>query len=325
MHAKFFIKCSIPFLLFPLILAMFCIIGCVEKAPQIAQESYHETDDELAMVVPSRVQVDFDSEVSNNLFRVRGKIMFLGNASIPYILINATLIKDGHILEDTKYLLMQLEPAKEHSFEICKNMRIMPGSYNCTLDLIGPKGSLAHDTRKCRVVESLQSPISMVSFISPEELITSISEQELREEKIKRAANQETFSQKVSEEKDPQRKDTFGTFKSNSLAKNESKPESEADERLALNSENISKDEYLQVRNDIQQNRSAFQTKASSEKSVSLPKGDKDGLIASGTSKKYHRLGCRYASKIKPENRIYFESVEDATKQGYLPCKVCYQ
>jgi hypothetical protein len=275
------------------------------------------------MVIPSRVQVDFDAEVSSNLFCVQGKIMFLGNGSIPYILINATLSQDGHILEDTKYLLMQLEPAKENSFEICRNMRILPGSYNCTLDLVGPRGSLAHEIRKCKMAESMQNPIFMASSISPEDLIVSMAEQVPREEKIKRDAKQETFQKEVSNEKDPQRKYPIDTSKSNVLAENESKSEIEADESGALKGGNISKNEYLQVRNDVQQNHSAFQTRESSKKFISLPTGDKSGLVASSTSKKYHRLACRYASKIKTENRIYFESVEDATKQGYLPCKIC--
>ena len=46
-------------------------------------------------------------------------------------------------------------------------------------------------------------------------------------------------------------------------------------------------------------------------------------FMGSITSKKYHHLDCRYALKIKPENRIYFQSIEDAKVQGYLPCKTC--
>ena len=53
-------------------------------------------------------------------------------------------------------------------------------------------------------------------------------------------------------------------------------------------------------------------------------KESEDGkFMGSITSKKYHRLDCRYALKIKPENRIYFQSIEDAKGQGYLPCKTC--
>jgi hypothetical protein len=50
---------------------------------------------------------------------------------------------------------------------------------------------------------------------------------------------------------------------------------------------------------------------------------DRGKLVGSITSKKYHRPDCRYAVKIKPDNRIYFQSPEDAEAQGYLPCKVC--
>ncbi|HQJ79075.1 MAG TPA: Ada metal-binding domain-containing protein, partial [Methanothrix sp.] len=46
-------------------------------------------------------------------------------------------------------------------------------------------------------------------------------------------------------------------------------------------------------------------------------------LVASKSSKKYHRPDCRFAQKIKPENLISFSSFEDARREGYLPCKVC--
>jgi hypothetical protein len=54
-----------------------------------------------------------------------------------------------------------------------------------------------------------------------------------------------------------------------------------------------------------------------------LPREAKAMFMGSITSKKYHRLDCRYALKIKPENRIYFQSAEDAKGQGNLPCKIC--
>ena len=51
--------------------------------------------------------------------------------------------------------------------------------------------------------------------------------------------------------------------------------------------------------------------------------GSEAMLVGSSTSKKYHLSDCRYALKIKPENRIDFQSPEDAKRQGYLPCKSC--
>ena len=62
--------------------------------------------------------------------------------------------------------------------------------------------------------------------------------------------------------------------------------------------------------------------KEGSRRDVLQAKESENGkFMGSITSKKYHRLDCRYALKIKPENRIYFQSIEDAKGQGYLPCK----
>jgi hypothetical protein len=47
------------------------------------------------------------------------------------------------------------------------------------------------------------------------------------------------------------------------------------------------------------------------------------GLVGSTSSNRYHRPDCRYAIKIKPENRVYFANADEAERQGYLPCKTC--
>jgi hypothetical protein len=45
--------------------------------------------------------------------------------------------------------------------------------------------------------------------------------------------------------------------------------------------------------------------------------------IASNKAKKYHRPDCKWANRIKPENRVTFTSVKEARQAGYVPCKVC--
>jgi competence protein ComEC len=45
--------------------------------------------------------------------------------------------------------------------------------------------------------------------------------------------------------------------------------------------------------------------------------------VGSTTSNKYHRPDCRYAEKIKDENKIFFSDAEEAEEAGYSPCKVC--
>ena len=46
-------------------------------------------------------------------------------------------------------------------------------------------------------------------------------------------------------------------------------------------------------------------------------------FVGSKKSDVYHYSNCRYVKMIKPENIIWFSSVEDARNHGYRPCKVC--
>lgn len=45
--------------------------------------------------------------------------------------------------------------------------------------------------------------------------------------------------------------------------------------------------------------------------------------IGNRNSMKYHRAGCRYAAQVKAENRIGFDSAEQALTAGYTPCGAC--
>lgn len=46
-------------------------------------------------------------------------------------------------------------------------------------------------------------------------------------------------------------------------------------------------------------------------------------FYASKKSNKYHYPSCRWAKKIKSYNLITFNSVGEAKRAGYVPCKVC--
>ncbi len=46
-------------------------------------------------------------------------------------------------------------------------------------------------------------------------------------------------------------------------------------------------------------------------------------FVGSKKSDKYHYLDCEWAKKIHLGNVIYFDSVQEARKAGYVPCKVC--
>ncbi|MCK5080775.1 MAG: hypothetical protein KAQ63_01305 [Candidatus Moranbacteria bacterium] len=42
-------------------------------------------------------------------------------------------------------------------------------------------------------------------------------------------------------------------------------------------------------------------------------------FVGSKNSDKYHTMSCQWASRIKPENIVCFESVEEAERRGYIP------
>ena len=37
----------------------------------------------------------------------------------------------------------------------------------------------------------------------------------------------------------------------------------------------------------------------------------------------FHYPNCKWAKKIKKENKIWFKSRKEALDKGYTPCKVC--
>jgi methylphosphotriester-DNA--protein-cysteine methyltransferase len=45
--------------------------------------------------------------------------------------------------------------------------------------------------------------------------------------------------------------------------------------------------------------------------------------VGSRNSNKYHYTWCGSARRIKPNNRVVFDSVKEAKSYGYIPCKVC--
>ena len=102
-------------------MALICTMGCIEVAPPLSQAPSQTAEHQQAEDWPSSLQVDFDADVSSNLFHVQGNIMPQGNGSLPYLLLNATLSQGGITMRSTKYLLMNVEPGEDHSFEISKN------------------------------------------------------------------------------------------------------------------------------------------------------------------------------------------------------------
>lgn len=64
-------------------------------------------------------------------------------------------------------------------------------------------------------------------------------------------------------------------------------------------------------------------TGCSQSQSAVAPEQSKQVFVGSANSNKYHYPDCKWALKIKPENKITFDSSEEAKGAGYVPCKAC--
>ena len=47
------------------------------------------------------------------------------------------------------------------------------------------------------------------------------------------------------------------------------------------------------------------------------------GYVGNAHSHKFHYDNCRYVSQMNENNKVWFESREEAISAGYIPCKVC--
>jgi hypothetical protein len=271
---KFFRMCGIPPILFSIVIALLCAAGCLEKSAELHQLpaiSMDQTGD-----LP--LQMDFDSEISSDLFCVRGNIMQPGNSSLAYILLNATLCQGSTVQFYTKYLLMDLQPEEDCSFEIAKNVKIPAGEYVCILEAAGPRGLLAKESRIVSFAPEQKPVFELIPW--PEDLDP---DNRVREDALERPLEESAATQRE--------------LSGRALADKDGRIVTGKEEKPA--------------------------TAVKSLQASSSSQEDRGKLVGSITSKKYHRPDCRYALKIKSDNRIYFQSLEDAEGQGYLPCKVC--
>jgi len=271
---------------------------------------------------PLRLQVDFDADVSSNLFRVRGSLMFAGNSSYPYLLLNATLLQGNKAIQSTKFLFIQTRPGDDLSFEISKNMKIPRGRYNCTLEVVGPGGLLECETRECGLAEPWEEAAHPASSPPSERLVTKTAEQ-LYQEFV---SQQEDASggEIAVDRKDGTKNEKSASVRTDDGTDDRTDDRTDGDISSISSEDAVMEENSLDVKADPDLDNGSLEQSGSKSNLTSSISAKQDGLfVGSATSKKYHRPDCRYALKIKPENRIYFDSVEDARSQGYLPCKTC--
>lgn len=261
---------------------------------------------------PTSLEIDYDSEVSSSLFKSKGYLMLQGNRSLPYLILNATLLKAGKPISSTKYMMMEIEPNRENSFDISKNMRISPGSYSCILEVSGPSGQVASETRECHMMEPFfaKSPVPKPELKSPlsKPLIpeiptakpSSLKPSPIREEDLPLPSGRPEEAAKSAEWK-------------------------KEDDKVS--SDNILSEDEDMHKEGVGSNDSEKSLEGQDQEATASAPGvnasQYGSLVGSTTSNKYHLPSCRFAAKIRPENRIYFANEEDAKKKGYISCKTC--
>lgn len=264
MFQRNFRKCGIYLALFPLVLGLLCITGCIESGTNIAGSTPLQAVEKSGQI---SLDVDFTPEVSDDLFSTEGSIVLWSNATLPYIMIDAMLQNGSRRIDDAKYMVMNVEPSKGQHFEISKNRKLPQGIYNCTLEISGPEGLIESETRKC---------ISKFAGINKGQEIQYIF-----------------LSQGVEE------------------------PHVLSDDSLKSYLSRQAPNNLTQIQGQ------SSKPQVSLSEFVNGSTGAAGELAGSITSKKYHKPSCAYAMKIKPENKIYFASAEEAQRQGYQPCKAC--
>ncbi len=295
-------------ILFALFIASLCMSGCLEKATGPMQERASEPNDQLPGY---RLQMDYDVELSSDLFRLQGDLLLPGAANLGYILLNASLQKEESPIFSTKYLLMQVEPNREYGFEICRSCRLESGEYDCILKAEAPQGIIAEEVRKVRL-EGSGDRLEGWSQAEETAFWRMIEEYEREGDEREGDESVEAESEEIEGEEN----------------KNDEEMEGEAAGDEGGLQEGAGGGDAAKVDD-------AGKPSYSESSSIALFSGyrardDEDGissreesLVGSKSSRKYHRPDCRFAQKIKPENLISFSGVEDARREGYLPCKVC--
>ena len=290
-------------ILFVLPLALLCISGCLEKAAVPILESSSGLSDPSS---DSMLQVDYDVELSRDLFRMQGHLLLPGAGNLAYVLLNASLSKGKSPIFSTKYLLMQIESNREYGFEICKSCRLEPGEYDCLLRAEAPQGVIAEGTRKISLEQSRNGPKGW--SVAEEAAFWRMIEEREKEVVEGMDGTEEDEGKEIGE-----------------TAKSDGGPAERTKEAGG-------EDENTNESGDTERSQQPVSSESGSRALFSAYQSGDDGdlissqervLVGSISSRKYHLPDCRYAQKIKPENLVTFSSSEEAEREGYLPCKVC--
>jgi hypothetical protein len=236
------------------------------------------------------------------------------------------------LLEETKYMMIDVEPGREYSFDISENkwlniedsyLQSIEHSCLCLLEVSGPDEIIAMEKRNCRICEDntiYAGRTTLGGYLETAE-----------------------YAEKFGDELAPLYQSQIGVTGQN-LCTSSSEPfsisdatrvyarssdllvESSGQDLLPENYQMKGVEKLDHGASPIEKVYTAEPTMAGTSEELAQDYSETDGegrYVGSITSNKYHRPDCRYAVKISPENRIWFADALDAQSKGYIPCKVC--
>lgn len=242
--------------------------------------------------------LNFDSSVSTCLFRTWGRLTLQGESTLPYLILNATLWDGDQLVEGTRYMIIEVKPGVGRDFDIRESCRLSPErGYSSLLEVEEAGGLLelegfTSERRDCLVAEDDPRIVGVAAY------------------RRGAASEEESGSPSVP-----------GPTKMASalrLSKPVEKSQDEKSQEVEDSSEDLESEKHLISGKDPISGSSLGEPKKTDTEAEIDYK-----YVGSTTSDKYHRPDCRYAEKIKPENRITFSDVWEAREAGYSPCKVC--
>lgn len=282
--------------------------GGLDPAPSVVSSS-----------TPASLLLNFNSSVSPGVFRTWGDLTLQGGSNLSYLILNATLWDGDRIVESTRYMMIEVVPGESRSFDIRERSRLRPErGYSSRLEVEEPEEFFVSERRDCLVVEddsggviwedtgSIRDDEDEPKGESSVSLSSSESAKAVSTSSSSRSTERYREVEDSSEDLGPEEEDQSSGSSSGD------EDELEAEEEVEIGGE-VETEEKVEIEGGFE----------SEEEVGTDSEDDKVLYVGSTTSNKYHRPDCRYAVKIKEENKIPFYSVEEAEEAGYVPCKVC--
>jgi len=284
-----------------------------------------QVNDEIPLSPSLSAILEFNSSVSSSLFRTWGSLTLLGGSTLQYLILNATLWDEDRLVENTRYMMMDLEPGKSRDFDIREICTLSPErGYSSLLEVEVPEGLFCPERRDCIVAEDRPDVVVPGSGRYPSRYFYSRDAapeiKSMDTTPLSRTADDAAISSKST-----------STYQETSTYRERPAYQETSiyRERPAYQETSIYRERPAYQETSIYQERPAYQGTSSYKEeptSSELRDSFEDGeylYIGSKNSDKYHLPDCTSAKKIKKENRVYFRDVWEAREAGYSPCKAC--